>query len=177
MYSKYFNQALTNVLIYEGGYVNNPNDKGGETNKGITKQVYDRYRSAKKLPTQSVAVITLDEVQDIYYNLYWTAGKCNELPIKLAIVHFDTCVNLGITQANKLLQRSIGVADDGVIGAGTLAKIKSLGSSLQEFTNVYIDKRCEFYINLVTNKYTQIVFLKGWMTRCRALERLILTIA
>ena len=34
-----FKSALKIVLLFEGGYVNDPLDTGGETNFGITKRV------------------------------------------------------------------------------------------------------------------------------------------
>lgn len=41
--SENFDKMLKFVLLREGGYSNNPNDKGGETNKGITYQIYNSY--------------------------------------------------------------------------------------------------------------------------------------
>ena len=35
-----FNEIIEVVLKHEGGYVNDPNDLGGETNFGITKRFY-----------------------------------------------------------------------------------------------------------------------------------------
>ena len=64
----YYPQMLKFILQREGGYVNNPKDKGGETNKGITHGTYDVYRRSKGLKSQSVKNITDDEVRDIYYN-------------------------------------------------------------------------------------------------------------
>ena len=34
-----FQEALKKVLVYEGGYVNDKDDAGGETYKGITKRI------------------------------------------------------------------------------------------------------------------------------------------
>ena len=33
-----FNKAIAIILKHEGGYVNDPDDPGGETNMGITKR-------------------------------------------------------------------------------------------------------------------------------------------
>ena len=41
---QYFETMLNFVLLREGGYVNGPDDPGGETNHGITHEVYDSYR-------------------------------------------------------------------------------------------------------------------------------------
>lgn len=44
-----FEKMLKFVLEKEGGYVNDPNDLGGETNKGITTATYNAYRTRKGL--------------------------------------------------------------------------------------------------------------------------------
>ena len=70
MYSNEFEQALKFVLEREGGYVNNPNDPGGATNKGITQSTYYNWLKAKGLPNKSVKLITDAEVKEIYYKNY-----------------------------------------------------------------------------------------------------------
>ena len=57
-----FEKMLKFVLQREGGYVNDPHDLGGETNKGITHNTYNSYRKSKGLQTRSVKYITDDEV-------------------------------------------------------------------------------------------------------------------
>ena len=49
-----FERSLPDILRYEVGYVNNPNDHGGRTNKGITQVTYDRWRDSQHLLCQSV---------------------------------------------------------------------------------------------------------------------------
>ena len=36
-----YNKCLETILHHEGGYVNHPEDPGGETNLGVTKRVYE----------------------------------------------------------------------------------------------------------------------------------------
>ena len=62
--------AIRLTRSLEGGYSNNPNDKGGPTNFGITTSTYDGYRLNKKLPKQPVSQITQDEVNEIY-SQFW----------------------------------------------------------------------------------------------------------
>lgn len=68
-----FKKTLKFVLQREGGYVNDPTDLGGETNKGITYRTYNAYRKSKGLKPQSVKDISDSEVEDIYYNNYYKA--------------------------------------------------------------------------------------------------------
>ena len=158
-----FNNALQMVLQFEGGYSNDPLDKGGATNKGVIQTVYDGYRISFGLPVQSVQQISDTEVRDIYYKRYWLVARCDKLPNGVDTVHFDTAVNAGPSQAAKFLQRAIGVKDDGIIGDVTLAKVNTLDPKV--VMKAYTNSRISFYIDLVVKDVTQIKFLKGWIKR------------
>jgi len=56
-----FNQALKKTLVFEGGYVNDPDDPGGETNFGISKRAY---------PDLDIPNITDRQVRNIYWRDY-----------------------------------------------------------------------------------------------------------
>ena len=100
------------VLLKEGGYVNDIDDKGGETNKGITHTTYDFYRKSKGLPTRNVRFITDEEVHDIYYNEYYKASGADKIDDpRLAMFVFDTAINHGLSTAKLLLKRSGGNLD------------------------------------------------------------------
>jgi lysozyme family protein len=161
-----FEKSLQLILKFEGGYVNDPNDHGGATNKGVTQTVYDEYRKSLNKSSQSVKDITDEEVKDLYYKKYWIVAMCDKLPLDVDTVHFDMAVNAGPKQAAKLLQRSVGVADDGVIGPATLAKVTS--TNPKAIIRQYINKRIEFYIGLVMNNLSQIKFLNGWILRANS---------
>jgi lysozyme family protein len=158
-----FDKSLQLILKFEGGFCDDPQDKGGKTNFGIIQTVYDTYRKSKNIPIQSVQLITDQEVKDIYYKNYWLAAKCDKLPAGVDTVHFDAAVNCGTGQAAKFLQRTIGVTVDGVIGDQTLAKVNSLNSTVAVKT--YSGNRVDFYIDLVVKDVTQLKFLKGWIRR------------
>lgn len=104
------------MLRWEGGYVNHPHDKGGETNYGVTLAVYNHYRKSLGLPPRSVRLITAIEVREIYSSSYWKEARSDLLPSLLALCHFDWAVNTGCYRAIKTLQQVVGVAQDGVIG-------------------------------------------------------------
>jgi lysozyme family protein len=96
------------------------------------------------------------------------------MPDPIALIHFDSCVNTGLKQAAKFLQRSVGVLVDGVIGPATLAKIKN--SDTKAVVGLYLIQRINFYDYLVEKNPTQSVFLKGWLNRVDALRAFILTL-
>ncbi len=109
---KNFDKMLQFVLKREGGYINDPNDLGGETNKGITYKTYNAYRKSKNLPARSVKYITDSEVKEIYYNNYYKAVGADKIKkTKLAAIMFDTAVNMGVSKAKTFLQKSISNTD------------------------------------------------------------------
>lgn len=158
-----FRDALPHVLRYEGGFVNDPADPGGATNKGITQRVYDTFRASRGLPRQSVAAISDAEVEAIYLRNYWEAGHCNELPWPLSFVHFDACVNAGIGQATKLLQRAARVPDDGRWGPNTAAAVRAQSPTM--LLAELLLERLRFYDLLVQQKPALVRFFRGWVNR------------
>ena len=162
-----FQRALAFVLKAEGGYTNHPADRGGPTNKGILQREYEQYRRRKGLSAADVRDILQTEVEDIYLHDYWLAGRCDRMPWPVSFAHFDACVNTGLAQAAKFLQRTIGTRDDGVVGPLTLG---ALTSALErEFPGALAARlarqRIPFYRALAKRDPDQRVFLQGWINR------------
>lgn len=146
-YDYRFVKMLEFVLARDGGYVNNPYDKGGETNKGITYTIYEQYRKSKNLPVQSVKDISNDEVYEIYYKNYYKASGADMIDDpKLSIYVFDTAVNMGISVAKDLLKKSNGDI------------------------NKYETLRKEKYQKYVNYDASQGRFLAGWNNRVNQLK-------
>lgn len=170
-----FERALKFVLDSEGGFVNHPHDKGGKTNKGILQRVYDKHRDDKQEDRRCVREITDEEVEDIYYNEYWVPGKCYKFPWPLYAVHFDGCVNSGVGQAGKWLQRAVGSHADGAIGPKTIiayeAKVDEVG--VDGIVQDILKQRNAFYKFLVEKDPTQKSFINGWLNRLDNLKEYI----
>lgn len=94
-----FDTAVDIILDLEGGYVNNPADPGGETKYGISKRSF---------PHLDIAALTREDAKKIYYTHYWKASGADKMPDPLALMHFDTAVNMGISRAALFLARSKG---------------------------------------------------------------------
>ena len=152
-----FNHCLDLVLVHEGGYVNHPKDPGGATNRGVTQAVYDAYRKTRGRGAQSVKFITDEEVNAIYKFQYWDRVQGDLLPAGLDYAVFDFAVNSGVGRASKYLQAVLGVAQDGQIGARTLAAITNPSNAI----NALCDRRMSFLRNL----RTFLTFGKGWTRR------------
>lgn len=166
-----FDKALAFTLLYEGGYSNHPSDSGKGTMKGITQATYDAYRTRKKLSKRDVRLLTDVELKDIYKTGYWLASGADKLPEKLAIAVFDCSVNLGISQATKLLQNIVGSTVDGKPGAKTLNDILYYISKHGEskLLKAYLDARKAKY-HQYASKGSQRVFLAGWLNRLNNLR-------
>src|SRR5690348_13170891 len=95
-------------------FSNDAHDPGGETMCGIIQREYTAYRKSKGLPSRDVRQLTREEGEEIYESSYWLPG-CPKLP-GLDLCYFDEAVNAGPHTATVLLQRTLGVGDDGLWG-------------------------------------------------------------
>jgi lysozyme family protein len=136
------------------GYVNHPQDPGGETKYGVAQ---------KANPEILVRYLDLEGAMRIYYEKYWLKGRCDDMPFPLSAMHFDGCINHGVGRANKIIQEAVGVEDDGVIGNQTLSAINA--ADQQNIISSISSIRTEFYHEIVERKQSQQVFLNGWLGR------------
>lgn len=148
-----YTTAIKFVLEMEGGYNFHKSDPGGATKYGI---------SAKSYPHLDIKSLDRDIAIQIYYQDYWLPCKCDILPDKLDLVILDSSVNLGCSQACKLLQACLGLKMDGRIGPITLLACQGR----QDLINDYLFKRLSFYTNLKTFDK----FGSGWVSRVISLR-------
>ena len=158
-----FDECLHHVLGFEGGFSDHPLDKGGATNCGVTQAVYDMWRIQQGFGRQPVIGISSSEIEAVYRDLYWKPGRCEQLPQPLDLVHFDGCVNHGVSQAGKFLQRALMVKDDGVVGPKTLSAAQQTNAA--HISHDIIGQRRDFYRTLAERHPAQNAFLRGWMNR------------
>lgn len=155
-----YQRSLNAVLRHEGGYANHPADPGGATMKGVTQRVYDAERKRKGQSPRSVRYITDDELQIIYRQQYWDRIKGDDLPPGVDYVVFDGAVNSGVAQSAKWLQRAVGVRDDGIIGAVSLAAV----NAVQDHDKLIADI-CGRRMPFLRALKTWGTFGKGWTNR------------
>ena len=153
-----YDKCLETILHHEGGYVNHPEDTGGETNMGVTKRVYEDFGGTKDMKD-----LGFDDVAPIYKQNYWDRVKGDNLPIGLDLCVFDFGVNAGTGRSAKYLQSLIGTTVDGGIGPNTLqavdAYVEEVG--IEEAIRSFQQKRQDFYESLDTFK----TFGRGWTRR------------
>ena len=157
-----FDKAFELLIGHEGGFTQNPKDAGNWTGGkvGIGKLLGTKYGiAANSYPDLDIKNLTLDHAKLIYKRDYWNKARCDELPIDLAFHVFDMCVNSGISRGVKLLQKTVGTTEDGIIGAKTLAAVKSM--DVNQAVLLYNANRLQFYTSL--KDFSN--FGKGWTNR------------
>lgn len=145
-----FDKAFKEVIGHEGGYVNDPSDRGGETKYGVSKLAY---------PNEDIKNLTLERAKELYKRDYWDKANIDSLPQHLQIMHFGFVVNFGIAGANKVLQKAAGVKPDGIMGSRTLAAAQSVT------TERYICYVLDRYMRIIAARPANAKFAKGWSNR------------
>lgn len=172
-----FQVALEKVLKNEGGYVNDPQDSGGETYKGIARSRNSKWEGWIRIDIckrQSGFPANLDrdevlqqQIANFYETNYWDAisadGIVNQ---QVAETIFDFGVNAGVKISAMLAQQVVEATADGVIGPKTLDKINAFDADhfLAAFTVLKIAR----YVSIVKRRPESRKYFYGWV--CRALE-------
>ena len=169
-----FDKALQFVFEHECEYDKHGNvvsenvdgDAGGVTKYGIDKRSH---------PELDIENLTANQAAEVYRKEYWERNHCDQLDCPLNKVHFDNCVNLGVGQAVKLLQRVCGAHDDGVWGPNTKAAVTAACKvrSAETVAKQVIEKKRQFYKDLAEAKPHLAKFKNGWLNRTNDLEKAI----
>ena len=146
----HFEQMIERVLGHEAGYVNDPNDPGGETKWGISKRTY---------PHVNIKDLERDEAIDIYRVDFWQQLKLDRFQDGVAYQLLDSAVNSGIDTSVRFVQRAVGVADDGRVGPVTLAAIDA--TSETDFIMLFLSERLDYMTRLKNWPHHG----KGWARR------------
>jgi hypothetical protein len=150
-----FESSLAFVLGAEGGLANDPVDKGGPTNLGITQAVYSEWLQRHGLRDAPVAKISHEEGDAVYHELFWNAGNCGSLPSPLNLCHFDGLVQHGPGAAGAILMAATWAAP---------------GQPPEREAFAYLALRYSLYNRIVVKDPSQARFMKGWRNRLSALR-------
>lgn len=180
-------KLLPYILKWEGGFVNDPTDKGGATNKGVTiatwKQCgYDKNGDGK-IDVTDLKLISNADVRDrVLRPYYWNRWKADDIKSqKVANILVDWVWGSGI-HGIKIPQTLLGVVADGIVGPKTIAAVNnanpdklfdSIYKARETFLRNLADKSVAAYEKKIGRKatekellkYTQKRFLKGWLNR------------
>lgn len=120
-----FNIAIGPLLKREGGFVNDPDDRGRATNMGITQATLSTHlgRSASE---DDVRNLTAATATAIYKKLYADPIRFDEFRSQeVAEFLLDFAVHSGTVTAVKEVQAYLGLSADGIVGPNTLGYINS----------------------------------------------------
>ncbi len=166
-----FNYAINVVLQHEGGETNNPNDKGGLTNFGITQQfIIDNDITKPECARSYISMLTKQKAITLYKHYIWDKFHYGLIaPLEIATKVFDMTVNMGDKESHMLLQRSINTMSheqllvDGIMGVKTFSAANLLPPSyLHEELR---QQQKQFYENVVKRNPQDNEFLEGWLKR------------
>ena len=154
------------VLAFEGGYVNDPDDRGHQTNKGVTIATY-RHVFGKGKTVAELKNISDEEWDTVFRSLYWDKMQGDGMTDQsIANLMVDFAWASGVVRASKYLQKAVGTKQDGIIGAKTLKAVN--GSDARALFKTLHALR-ESYIKAIA-KGTQRKYLRGWMNRLDAIQ-------
>ena len=149
-----FQQIFDRLIGHEGGYVNDLQDPGGETNWGVTKRT-----AMANGYTGNMKTMTRQQAYEIYRRAFWLRYNCEQMPDAVAYQFFDAAVNHGFGNASRMLQRAVGELDDGIIGKYSLEAINR--NPISDTLMVLNGERLNFYTRL--KNFDR--FGKGWVNR------------
>ncbi|MEH0107830.1 glycoside hydrolase family 108 protein [Escherichia coli] len=170
-----FSKISSVILRHEGGYVNDPNDRGGETNMGITIATWRAYAPIDlgiEATSSTLRNMTKEQAEIIYYNHYWEPkGFCKLENTKVALMVYDWTITSGraVKQIRKMLHDEYNnrlivnnIMDDDMIHC-----INAVEDQEQLLSRI-AEIRKDYYRSLtITNgePNAQIKFLNGWINR------------
>lgn len=163
-----FLHALAFVTVREGGYVNDPTDKGGETKFGISDKrdgLADGQTDVNgdEKPDTRIKDLTQEQAGEIYFRDYWQPAYCSDWPDGISLIVFDAAVQHGVKKALTLLQDAAGVKPDGIVGPKTTAAV--IGADPEWLLTRYLLRRSRFYADIIKSNPAQSRFLSGWFNR------------
>jgi lysozyme family protein len=175
--SKDWDRSIAFTLKWEGGYVNHPADKGGETNYGITSGALTAAIAQGIVPSVSVKNLPLESAKLIYKANYWDKYGWGNISWPGCLIVFDATVHHGGGGMARLAQcaaNALGgsLVEDGKFGTKTLEAITKFTSSRPtEFAEEFLRQRKKWFDNIVSRDETQKTFLKGWYNRLSGIAK------
>jgi lysozyme family protein len=148
------------ILKREGGFVDNPADRGGATNFGVTAHTFKWWR---KDPNADIRTLKEPEAREILTAIFIDRPKISQLPSEIVPFMSDWAVHSGPFVAIEHLQRALRVTVDGVIGPETLTAAQN--TNKLDLLRLLIALRVKMIGRIVAKAPQQAVFINGWLDR------------
>jgi len=132
-----FDIALDRLMDHEGGYVNDPNDPGGETKWGVSKRSY---------PDLDIKNLSKEDAKVIFRRDFWDRINGDKVHDGVAWQLADFAYHSGPETAVRYYQRALGVADDGRWGPVSMKAAETMSESDQ--IQLIVAERLDFMTRL-----------------------------
>ena len=163
-----FESLIPIVLKFEGGYSNHKNDRGGETNYGITKPFYEDYKHCAPGIAENIKDITKEDAIKLYKG-HWDKYKVGHIhDRRKALLYYDYIVNSNSKKVTERIQDSLNVRGynldvDGIMGPKTVDAVNNI--PFDDFVKIIQTDRFKYLKSLTEKDPTQNIFFKGWINR------------
>lgn len=157
-----FVKSFDRVVGHEGRFQKIEGDRGNWTGGKVRVGVLKGTKfgiSAMSYPNLDIENLTVDDAKAIYYRDWWTALGMDKWKPALSYQMFDAAINHGMHNTSSMLQRAVGVADDGIIGTATRRAVDVM--TLDDVLMCFLGERLDF----MTYVGTWDTFGKGWARR------------
>lgn len=159
------------ILQWEGGFVDDPDDLGGATNRGVTIGTYATYCKKKGYPVPTVERLKNLSDKDwteILKTLYWDRWKADNIKSQsVANILVDWVWASGVNGI-KIPQQLLGVTVDGIVGTKTLSALNARNP--QELFKEIKEARVQFIEDICRKRPANNKFKKGWLNRINSLQ-------
>lgn len=170
-----FVKALAFVLENEGGYSDDPGDSGGETYCGISRNnfpawagwtIIDSAKADRDFPNSLQALDPLTAaVESFYRSTFWAPINGDAIADQnIATQLLDACVNDGVGEGVRLLQRALKIDADGKFGPRTVAALAAANPTIT-LRDFRAWRQWLYAHAFARDPKTQEPFLYGWMLR------------
>ncbi|HXS41473.1 MAG TPA: glycosyl hydrolase 108 family protein [Stellaceae bacterium] len=166
-----FAASVAILLAHEGGFQKAPDDPGNWTGGRIGAGALKGTKygiSAAQYPALDIEGLSAGDAAAIYRRDWWDRFGLDRLPAMLAAKLLDAGVNIGMENALRALQRGLRacgkpVAEDGILGAATLAAIAA--AAPETLLAALREALAGHYRLIAARSKSQQRFLAGWLAR------------
>ena len=152
------------ILSWEGGFVNDPRDPGGATNKGITLATF-RHVFGKDKTVKDLKKITDSQWMTIFKTKFWDRYKADNIKDEwITYLLVDWLWTSGPGNAIERLQKFLGLKIDGIVGNVTINKINSYNGK-----ELFI-KLWHLRENFIKTRAQYPIYGKGWLRRLNGIQ-------
>jgi lysozyme family protein len=161
------------ILQWEGGFANDPLDKGGATNMGVTigtwRQVgYDKDGDGD-IDVDDLRLLSKEDVlKRVLKPHYWDRWRADEIKSQSVANILVDWVWCSGANGIKIPQRVLGISQDGKVGPVTLSAVNSQDPRIF-FDRMKIEREA-FLNRIAEHDPSQKRFLKGWLNRLNDLK-------